>query len=285
MPGVPQPWPALLAAFVSCCGVGCGNTAKHDAATGTDGSSPEPIDATPDAGAESDGGADAGNGDDSNACASCASTLEQLCSGDSGLECPPDLGSSGFFNWAQRQIGFDWYGQDPWRPPLCSALTTCPEAVRVAFGTGADSVDEFLFDVATKKLIAVIGSGNSSSCVASAGCLPNRCVPLGPWPGEANSPACPALPDAGLDANAGSSCSIPVSANTYSSATDSGCQAFAQFCAPPCAPACPSGHYQLLCSAPGTVDAAPVPVAALNCTTDGDSQPSNTVEYCCQCLP
>jgi hypothetical protein len=278
---------AWLATLAASGAVGCAGPASTGGSTATDDGSVEPADAGPDVLTATDGGAGAQDGDDPDACAPCASTLDQVCAGDAGLECPPDLGSPGFFDWAQRQIGFDWGGQGRWRAPLCAALATCQELVRIDFGVGVDCDDEFLFDATTKKLVAVVGGCLISSCSASAACLPNRCVPVGPYPGSTESAACPALPDAGPpDANATSSCSIPVSANTYSNATDSGCQAFAQFCTPPCATACPSGQYQLLCSGPpGTVDAAPAPVPSLNCTTDGGSQSSNTTEYCCQCLP
>ncbi|MGH7437335.1 MAG: hypothetical protein ACRENE_16785, partial [Polyangiaceae bacterium] len=94
------------------------------------------------AGAHADGGLsdadlDVAYDGHSDACAPCQTTLDQACTTDGGLDCPPDLGSAGFFDWAQQQIG-NHPGGGSWLDPSCFSYTACPDMVIVWFGVAKD---------------------------------------------------------------------------------------------------------------------------------------------------
>jgi hypothetical protein len=128
-------------------------------------------------------------------------TLEQACAAGAGNDCPPDLGSAGFYDWAQRQIGSYFGNGGPLQPPYCGALTTCPEAVTVAFWYPKDCGEEFVFNATTKKLLAIAPTcnGHAFACTAASECVPNRCLSTGGLSWMTNVAGCPALPVGGAD--------------------------------------------------------------------------------------
>ncbi len=152
---------------------------------------------TPDS---SDASAAADVSDAADPCTVCQKTLAAACSGDGGLDCPPDLASPGYSDWVQRQIGTD-FGEGPLRAPECFSFATCPTTLTVAFGAGVDCELAFVFDATTNKLYAITQSCDGSAlgtCLASDVCAPNRCLPLGSTSSMIPSAACPPMSDGGL---------------------------------------------------------------------------------------
>lgn len=192
----------LYVVGMGCSVLGCGETASPNGSGDAD-----VAEGSLEAGADVDEGpfdaaSDVADDGYSDGCASCQSSLEQACAVDGGFDCPPDLGSAAFFDWAQRQIG-DHGGEGFWRAPLCYSYKTCPEMVTVVFGVGVDCAQQFAFDAVTKKLASISGlcNGVIGGCEAASGCVPNRCLSgygASGYAGDTNASACPALPEAGL---------------------------------------------------------------------------------------
>jgi len=138
------------------------------------------------------GDVDAATAADAGTCLSCSS-LETYCA-DTTKDCPPDLGASGYDAWVARRVAAGWHG------PSCQSYSQCPEIVMVAFDEGIDCGHEFLFDAATRKLVAITGTCDAyilASCVATGAgvCVPKRCLPN--MDDSRTTPAvCPASADA-----------------------------------------------------------------------------------------
>jgi hypothetical protein len=193
-----------LVALISPASVACGG----EVGSVGDANADATLDVThmrPDAGLDADTFVDATLDaliDGDNSCASCPITLDALCSPDGGADCPPPLDSPNLYAWAQTLIG-------PAKlvAPICLSFDQCPEMVALYFKypSACENLppggEAFLFDVTTKNLIAIVDTCDEFSiahCQSASECIPNRCVP-----NEngfvTNSPACPVLPDAGLD--------------------------------------------------------------------------------------
>lgn len=131
---------------------------------------------------------------DGNACTtSCTATLESACS---KTDCPPSLDSPSFYAWAQSRIV-----PISFKAPDCMSFPHCPEMVMLFFGDGTDCGHEFLFDVTTKKLVAVTNTCDgfqNVNCAGASECIPNRCMPNDNDGYNLSPPACPPLPEAGL---------------------------------------------------------------------------------------
>lgn len=141
-------------------------------------------------------GADAQDGVDA-ACAHCGQSLATFCADtDAGNVCPPALDSPDLFAWAQKMAS-----RPSFRAPYCASMSQCGEQVMIAFPSGVDCGQEFIFDAKTKKLVAVAGTCDAFilvGCEAADGCMSGRCLPNDTEGFTTGPPACPVLPDAGL---------------------------------------------------------------------------------------
>jgi hypothetical protein len=160
--------------------------------------------ATVEAGPRESGSLDAADGSSADACVACAGDLSSWCSVDAGLDCPPDLGAPTYDAWLAHHVDTGTPGCPGcglFRYDGCFALAGCPETVYLEFSQGKDCGEIFVFDVATKKLMAAEAFCDSLTCssLAVEGCLPDRCFP-GWAPGFDNgwgapSTLCPPFPD------------------------------------------------------------------------------------------